>query len=83
MQRADPFACSPVRMRIQNHFRRVVEEHVLKDDRATSEGWLFAIYAELHLDAQRPNVWAVRNLFDRALDNPKYVSHAFRRKADS
>jgi hypothetical protein len=58
-------------MRIQNHFRRVVEDHVLKNDRVTSEGWLFAIYAELHLDARRPNVWAIRNLFDRALDNPR------------
>ena len=62
-------------MRIQNHFRRVVEDYVLKNDRVTSEGWLFAIYAELHLDARRPNVWAIRNLFDRALDNPRYVSH--------
>ncbi|GAA5861515.1 hypothetical protein JCM3774_000276 [Rhodotorula dairenensis] len=65
------FYYNELRMRIQNHFRRVVEEHVLKDDRATSQGWLFAIYAELHLDARRPNLWAIRNLFDRALDNPK------------
>ena len=38
---------------------------------ATSEGWLFAIFAELHLDARSPNKWGVRNLFDRALENPK------------
>lgn len=65
-------------MRIQNHFRRVVEDHVLKNDRVTSEGWLFAVYAELHLDARRPNVWAIRNLFDRALDNPRCASQYWR-----
>ncbi|GAA5980700.1 hypothetical protein JCM10908_001742 [Rhodotorula pacifica] len=65
------FYHNELRMRIQNHFRRVLEEQVLKDDRATSEGWLFSIYSELHLDARRPNIWAIRNLFDRALDNPR------------
>ncbi|GAA6047144.1 hypothetical protein JCM3770_006922 [Rhodotorula araucariae] len=59
------------RMRIENHFRRMMEETVLKESEATSHGWLFAIFAELHRDARSPNVWAVRNLFDRALDNPK------------
>lgn len=63
-------------MRIQNHFRRVLEERVLKSDQATSEGWLFAIFAELHLDVARPNIWAVRNLFDRALDDPRSVAFA-------
>ncbi|BGO94695.1 hypothetical protein NBRC10512_004875 [Rhodotorula toruloides] len=63
-----------LRMKIQNHFRLVMEEKVLKENAATSEGWLFAIFAELHLDARRPNIWAVRNLFDRALDNPKTKS---------
>ncbi|KWU46645.1 DUF1740-domain-containing protein [Rhodotorula sp. JG-1b] len=70
------FYHNELRMRIQNHFRRVVEDYVLKNDRVTSEGWLFAIYAELHLDARRPNVWAIRNLFDRALDNPRTKSAA-------
>ncbi|BGP44730.1 hypothetical protein JCM10450v2_000544 [Rhodotorula kratochvilovae] len=59
------------RMKIENHFRRMLEETVLKESEATSEGWLFAIFAELHRDARLANVWAVRNLFDRALDNPK------------
>ncbi|BGP21464.1 hypothetical protein JCM10295v2_000339 [Rhodotorula toruloides] len=63
-----------LRMKIQNHFRLVMEEKVLKENEATSEGWLFAIFAELHLDAGRPNIWAVRNLFGRALDNPKTKS---------
>ncbi|BGP52880.1 hypothetical protein JCM8202v2_000437 [Rhodotorula sphaerocarpa] len=65
------FYHNELRMRIQNHFRRVLEERVLKSDQATSEGWLFAIFAELHLDVARPNIWAVRNLFDRALDDPR------------
>uniref|UniRef100_A0A0K3C9N5 BY PROTMAP: gi/647394756/emb/CDR35990.1/ RHTO0S01e11694g1_1 [Rhodosporidium toruloides] n=1 Tax=Rhodotorula toruloides TaxID=5286 RepID=A0A0K3C9N5_RHOTO len=63
-----------LRMKIQNHFRLVMEEKVLKENEATSESWLFAIVAELHLDARRPNIWAVRNLFDRALDNPNTKS---------
>lgn len=67
-----------VRMKIQNHFRLVMEEKVLKENAASSEGWLFAIFAELHLDARRPNIWAVRNLFDRALDNPKCVRYILR-----
>lgn len=59
------------RMKIENHFRRLIEEKVLKENEATSEGWLFAIFAELHRDARSTNVWAVRNLFDRAIDNPR------------
>lgn len=59
------------RMKIENHFRRLMEEKVLKESEATSEGWLFAIFAELHRDARSTNVWAVRNLFDRAVDNPR------------
>jgi len=60
-------------MKIQNRVRRTLEDTVLARD-ATSEGWLFAIFAELHLDARSPNVWGVRNLFDRALEDPKYAS---------
>ncbi|BGP12676.1 hypothetical protein JCM10213v2_008178 [Rhodosporidiobolus nylandii] len=56
---------------IQNRFRRTMEELVLKESEATSEGWLFAIYAELHLNVRAVNIHAVRNLFDRALDNPR------------
>lgn len=58
-------------MKIQNRIRKTLEEHVLRDKDATSEGYLFAIFAELHLDARSRNVWAVRNLFDRAVENPK------------
>ncbi|KPV78517.1 uncharacterized protein RHOBADRAFT_50976 [Rhodotorula graminis WP1] len=64
------------RMKIENHFRRLMEEKVLKESEATSEGWLFAIFAELHRDARSTNVWAVRNLFDRAVDNPRSRSSA-------
>ncbi|GAA5834455.1 hypothetical protein JCM9279_004321 [Rhodotorula babjevae] len=64
------------RMKIENHFRRLIEEKILKQSEATSEGWLFAIFAELHRDARSTNVWAVRNLFDRALDNPRSRSSA-------
>ncbi|GAA5891027.1 hypothetical protein JCM6882_006393, partial [Rhodosporidiobolus microsporus] len=60
-----------LRMKIQNRFRRSMEELVLKESEATSQGWLFAIFAELHVNARAINVFAVRNLFDRALDNPK------------
>jgi hypothetical protein len=59
-----------VRTKIQNRVRRTLEEQVLAKD-ATSEGWLFAIFAEMHLDARSPNVWGVRNLFDRAVLEPK------------
>ncbi|GJN91570.1 hypothetical protein Rhopal_004593-T1 [Rhodotorula paludigena] len=65
------FYFNELRMKIENHFRRVIEESVLKESEATSEGWLFAIYAEMHRDARFTNVWAARNLFDRALDHPK------------
>lgn len=60
-------------MKIQNRVRRTLEECVLTDKAATSEGWLFAIFAELHLDARSPSVWGVRNLFDRAIENPRCV----------
>ncbi|GAA6036634.1 hypothetical protein JCM8097_001263 [Rhodosporidiobolus ruineniae] len=65
------FYHNELRMKIQNRFRRSMEELVLKETEATSEGWLFAIFAELHLNSRNVNVWAVRNLFDRALDNSK------------
>ncbi|GAA5826903.1 hypothetical protein JCM11251_002152 [Rhodosporidiobolus azoricus] len=65
-----------LRMKIQNRFRRSLEELVLKERDATSEGWLFAIFAELHVNARAINVYAVRNLFDRALDSPKSQSSA-------
>ncbi|GAA5972334.1 hypothetical protein JCM11641_002413 [Rhodosporidiobolus odoratus] len=65
------FYHNELRMKIQNRFRRTMEELVLRENEATSEGWLFAIFAELHINSRAINVWAVRNLFDRALDNPK------------
>lgn len=61
-----------VRTKIQNRVRRTLEDKVLAKN-ATSEGWLFAIFAEMHLDARSPNLWGVRNLFDRAIVDPKYV----------
>ncbi|GAA5865509.1 hypothetical protein JCM8547_001271 [Rhodosporidiobolus lusitaniae] len=65
-----------LRMKIQGRFRRTMEEVVLKEKDATSEGWLFAIFAGLHLNVRGINVYAVRNLFDRALENPKTRSSA-------
>ncbi|GAA5950440.1 hypothetical protein JCM3765_004549 [Sporobolomyces pararoseus] len=64
------FYHNELRMKIQNRIRKTLEDHVLKDKDVTSEGYLFAIFAELHLDARSQNVWAVRNLFDRAVENP-------------
>ncbi|KAM0793183.1 hypothetical protein ACM66B_000655 [Microbotryomycetes sp. NB124-2] len=56
-------------MKIQNRFRRSLETLVLSN-KPSSDSWLFAIYAELHLDVNANNAWAVRNLFDRALEDP-------------
>lgn len=58
-------------MKVQNRVRRTLESSVLTEKLATSEGWLFAIFAELHLDARSHSVWGVRNLFDRAIENPR------------
>lgn len=63
-------------MKIQNRVRRTLENSVLKDNSVTSDGWLFAIFAELHLDARSQSVWGVRNLFDRAIENPRLVTIA-------
>lgn len=60
-----------LRTRIENRVRRVLDEIVLKDETATTEGWLFAIYAELHLNSRAYNLQAVRALFERAVDHPK------------
>ncbi|CEQ42109.1 SPOSA6832_03893, partial [Sporobolomyces salmonicolor] len=70
------FYYNELRMKIQNRVRRTLEEYILREKDATSGGWLFAIFAELHLDARSQNVWAVRNLFDRAVDNPRTRSSA-------
>ncbi|GAA5887659.1 hypothetical protein JCM5296_004450 [Sporobolomyces johnsonii] len=70
------FYHNELRMKIQNRVRKTLEEYVLREKDATSGGWLFAIFAELHLDARSQNVWAVRNLFDRAIDNPRTRSSA-------
>lgn len=58
-------------MKIQNRVRRTLEESVLSEKIATSEGWIFAIFSELNLDARSHSVWGVRNLFDRAVENPR------------
>lgn len=60
-----------VRMKIQNRVRLTLESSVLTEKNVTSDGWLFAIFAQLHLDARSHNVWGVRNLFDRAIENPR------------
>ncbi|KAL8278570.1 hypothetical protein RQP46_009062 [Phenoliferia psychrophenolica] len=70
------FYHNELRMKIQNRVRRTLELSVLADKSVTSEGWIFAIYAELHLDARSHNVCGVRNLFDRAIENPRTRSSA-------
>lgn len=60
-----------LRTRIENRVRRILDDIVLKAESVTSEGWLFAIYAELHLNSRTYNVQAVRNLFERAVDHPQ------------
>ncbi|GAA6015188.1 hypothetical protein JCM11491_000498 [Sporobolomyces phaffii] len=64
------FYHNELRMKIQNRIRKTLEDHVLKEKDVTSDGYLFAIFAELHLDVRSQNHWAVRNLFDRAVENP-------------
>ena len=66
-----------LRTRIENRVRRTLDELVLKEDTVTSEGWLFAIYAELHLNARSYNAEAVRSLFERAVDNPRCVTAVY------
>jgi hypothetical protein len=61
-----------VRMKIQNRVRNTLESAVLQEKSVTSQGWLFAIFAESHLNARSMNIFGVRNLFDRAIDNPRY-----------
>lgn len=60
-------------MKIQNRVRRTLELSVLSENASSGPGWLFAIFAELHLDARSTNLWGVRNLFDRAIEHPRYV----------
>ena len=60
-----------LRTRIENRVRRALDNLVLKEDTVTSEGWLFAIYAELHLNSRNYNAEAVRSLFERAVENTR------------
>jgi hypothetical protein len=60
-----------LRTRIENRVRRALDNLVLKEDTVTSEGWLFAIYAELHLNSRNHNAEAVRSLFERAVENTR------------
>ena len=60
-----------LRTRIENRVRRALDNLVLKEDTVTSEGWLFAIYAELHLNSRTYNAEAVRSLFERAVENTR------------
>jgi len=63
-----------LRTRIENRVRRALDNLVLKEDTVTSEGWLFAIYAELHLNSRNYNAEAVRSLFERAVENTRTKS---------
>ncbi|SCZ90792.1 BZ3500_MvSof-1268-A1-R1_Chr1-3g02255 [Microbotryum saponariae] len=58
-----------LRTKIQNRVRRTMEDLVLTK-KPTSQGYLFAIFAESHLDFRSTNVWGVRNLFERAVEDP-------------
>lgn len=62
-----------LRTRIENRVRRTLDKLILNEDTATSEGWLFAIYAEMHLNARSYNTEAVRSLFERAVENARSV----------
>lgn len=62
-----------LRTRIENRVRRTLDELVLEKETVTTEGWLFAIYAELHLNARGYNAEAVRNLFERAVESTRFV----------
>ncbi|GAA5922599.1 uncharacterized protein JCM15063_003358 [Sporobolomyces koalae] len=68
------FYHNELRMKIQNRIRTTLESKVLRDKDVASQGYLFAVFAELHLDVRSQNVWAVRNLFDRAVENPQTKS---------
>ena len=63
-----------IRTRIDGRVRRILDEIVLKDDTVTAEGWLFAIYAEMHFNARNFNAQAVTTLFERAVENPRYIA---------
>ncbi|BFZ62077.1 hypothetical protein YB2330_003156 [Saitoella coloradoensis] len=58
------------RTRIQNRVRKVLNETVLTDDENVS-GWLFAIWAEMHMEKGRYNPHTVRNLFERAVSTAR------------
>lgn len=60
-----------LRTRIDNRVRTVLEEMILRPHTVSAQGWLFAIYAELHLNARRYNPESIRALFERAVDNER------------
>lgn len=62
-----------MRTRLENRTRTMLENTILKNEEVTSEGWLFAIYAELHLNARQYNPQSVRTLFERAVSNLRWV----------
>lgn len=57
------------RTRIDNRVRKVLDEKVLRRPSVTAEDWLFAIYAELHINSRAYNPAKVRSLFKRAVDS--------------
>ena len=60
-----------IRTRIAGRVKRLLDEKILPDNVVTTNGWLFAVYAELHLDARRYSAEAIRALFERAVINPR------------
>lgn len=60
-----------VRTRMDNRVRRVLDDVILREDKVTAEGWLFAMYAEMHLNSRTYNPQSVRALFERATDHSK------------
>lgn len=57
------------RSRIENRVRGMLKRKVLHSNQAGAESWLFAIYAEVHLNARQYNANAVRSLFEQATSN--------------
>lgn len=62
------YLSNEMRTKIEGRVRRLLEDKILKEGAVTTQGWLFAIYAELHMNARSYNVQSVRALFERAVD---------------
>lgn len=81
-------AANEMRPKLENHVRLTLERSVLgrankngaslleglDEARTAEKGWLFAIYVELNMYTDRFNEYAVRSLFDRAVEDTRWVA---------